>query len=239
MICGTYIPNKSPAVVRGFLLVLAFFFFQEAWAEEQQSQGYRFEQKVIRQFTGKENFETSYTSKWDIPAEFNTATGRPVSVKCIRWGNSVYLGDALRQRKISEPFEMVIGFYEADKKKGLARLKALHHLTIRPEDWNRWWGGITFEEIERLNAGIKNKPLEEAQAFARDLAAKLRKKPGIVDLNPKVNKDQRRIQCSIPFNVFFREIIGREPEAQVRFEILGKDFPESFRLGARSRYQSE
>jgi hypothetical protein len=77
-------------------------------AEEQQSQGYRFEQAVIRRITDQEKVDIPYTNEWDIPAEFNRQTARPISIKCIRWGNPIYLGDALRQRKIKEPFEMVL-----------------------------------------------------------------------------------------------------------------------------------
>jgi hypothetical protein len=204
-------------------------------AEEQQSQGYRFEQAVIRRITDQEKVDIPYTNEWDIPAEFNRQTARPISIKCIRWGNPIYLGDALRQRKIKEPFEMVLGFYEPETSSGLARLKALHHVVILPEVWSHYWGEIGLADIETLSAGIKNKPLAQAQSYASRMARQLRDKPGIIDLNPKVNKDQRRIQCSIPFERFYEDILKQKKEAQANLSLMGRSFPESFPLGVRSR----
>lgn len=220
----------------GFILSFSFLvLISRLGAEEQQSQGYFFEKAVIRQLTNLEKLDISYTGEWDIPADFNKQRGLPISVKFIRWGNSIYLGDALRQRRIAQPFEMVIGFYEADLKSKTARIKSLHHITIQPEQWEKWWGDITQEEISELAQGIKHKPLGEAQAFARNRARELRAKSGVIDLNPKVNKDQRRIQCSIPFRIFYRDVLKQEMMGQSAIQLDKKEFPQEFQLGARSR----
>ncbi|NJK92812.1 MAG: hypothetical protein HC904_13910 [Blastochloris sp.] len=211
-------------------------------AEEQQSQGYRFEKVVIRLLTGSEDLGTGYTSEWDIPAKFNHHSGRNISVKCIRWGNSVYLGDAMRQWQLGrgeESFEMVVGFYDIEEREGEGEAQAVlksgapggNHAGI----WRRSWGEITEAELAALIAGIKDKPLAEAQAYARAEAKRLRAKPGIIDINPKVNKDQRRIQCSIPFEVFYREILKAEPEPQTELKLWGQNVPPSLIAGSRSR----
>lgn len=221
--------------VKYFFISLCLLGVTSLRAEEQQSQGYRFEHEVIKQLTGLEKLEVPYTSDWDIPAEYNKKTGRPISVKFIRWGNSVYLGDALRQRKNKRVFEIVIGFYEPDLKSEYGIVQAVHHLVIEPQQWDKWWGEITEEEIQRLSDGIKNKPLAQAQAFGRVEAKRLRAKVGLIDVNPKVNKDQRRIQCSIPFELFYQEVIKQESTPQIKLELNHKPFPSKILLGARSR----
>jgi hypothetical protein len=206
-------------------------------AEEEQSQGYRFEREVILRLAGREELGTTYTEEWDIPAQWNQRTGLPVSIKFIRWGNAVYLGDALRQRKITMPFEMVVGFYDLEKESGQVRVLALHHLTIQPEAWKKWWGGVTEAELEQLSGGIKNKPLAEAQRYGRESAARLRDKSVLFSINPKVNQDQRRIQCSIPFQKFYQQVVGKEAEPQKVLLLWQKPFPEFFQAGMRSRQE--
>jgi len=231
--------RKTLAIWRGFLLPLGAVIgsLYSVQAEEVQSHGHRFEHAVIQQITGLEHLPISYTSEWDIPAEFNKKTGLPISIKFIRWGNSIYLGDALRQRTSRQPFEMILGFYEIDSTKKSALLQAIYHLSFKPEDWDRWWGQVSAAEIESLINGIKKKPLAEAQAYARKEAKRLLAKEGIIDINPKVNKDQRRIQCSIPFELFYSEIIKEKQLAQKNIELDGKSFPKTLKLGVRSRME--
>jgi len=52
-----------------------------------------------------------------------------------------------------------------------------------------------------------------------------------------VNKDQRRIQCSIPFELFYSEIIKEKQLAQKNIELDGKSFPKTLKLGVRSRME--
>ncbi|MFP4353101.1 MAG: hypothetical protein ACLFRP_00300 [Puniceicoccaceae bacterium] len=185
-------------------------------AEERQAHGLDFERRVWSHM-----FDQSYGADWDIPGGANLHNpGVPISLKYIRWGASVYLGDALRQRTIDEPFEMIVGFYEPEDRG--RRTVALHHLAFDPESWNDLWGGITAGELEAFGERIKEGTLEEARAYARGEAARLREKSKVFSINPKIDGSQRRIQCSIPFTVFYRQLVGAEPAQQENPELWGR-----------------
>ena len=194
-------------------------------ASEVQDHGYAFEKLVIRQLTGADLEGTDYTAEWDIPAAKNPRTGLPVSVKFAEWKNSVYLGDAIRQRKIDHAFELVVGFYQPDRVRGRAKIVAVHHLTFQPETWRGYWGTVELAELEELARVAKTGAIEPAQDAARPLAAELRKKSGVISINPKINQDQRRIQCSIPFTRFYGEVLKLPAEPQDELVLFGKPFP--------------
>jgi len=188
--------------------------------EERQSHGFDFEEQVWNHL-----FDRGYTDEWDIPGEANLRNpGVPISVKYIRWGSSVYLGDAIRQRSIQEPFEMVVGFHETVD--GERRTVAVHHLFFSPEEWAGYWGEVTADDLERFAARIQEGSVSEAQEFARERAADLRERSGVFSINPKINKDQRRIQCSVPFGRFYREWIDEEPVPQEELVLWGRELAE-------------
>lgn len=85
-----------------------------ASAQEVQQHGLVLEQWVRDTFF--DGYKPSnYTQKWDIPASENTRFGGvPVNPKAAKYGTPVDLGDALRQRKIAEPFILVVGFWRQD-----------------------------------------------------------------------------------------------------------------------------
>lgn len=204
-------------MIRFYVLCLVAISAFPLEAEEVQSHGFTFEQQVWNHMFGR-----GYTDDWDIPGSANLQNpGVPISVKYIQWKNSVYLGDAVRQRSIDEPFEMIVGFYqkEGDAKTTLA----LHQLHFTPEQWKALWGTITVADLEAFGEKIKQGTIQEAQDYARPHAAELRKKSGIFSINPKINKDQRRIQCSIPFTVFYREVVKQQPERQEKITLWGRE----------------
>ncbi|MBC2601522.1 hypothetical protein [Puniceicoccus vermicola] len=186
-------------------------------AEERQGHGLVFEQQIWNHL-----FQRGYTDEWDIPGEANLYhRGLPISVKYTQWGSSIYLGDAVRQRSIDIPFEMVVGFHETVE--GEKRTVAICDLVFTPEQWAAGWGDVTIEELEAFAEKIHEGSVEEAQAFARVRAAELREKSPVFSINPKINEDQRRIQCSVPFSVFFREWVGEEPQKQQILELWGRE----------------
>lgn len=202
-----------------FFIVLLVIGVVPAHAEEVQSHGFSFEQQVWNHLFGR-----GYTDDWDIPGAANLENpGVPISVKYIGWKNSIYLGDAIRQRSIDEPFEMVVGFYETSDS-GNKETVALHRLSFSPQEWGVLWGEITVEDLTNLAEAIQHGSIEEAQDFARKRAAELRAQSPVMSINPKINKDQRRIQCSIPFTVFYREVLRQKPAFQEKIELWGRPF---------------
>jgi hypothetical protein len=209
------------------VIALAFSPSAPLLAEEEQSHGFVFEQRVLGQAIGK-----GYTDEWDIPGKFNRANpGVPISVKLIQWGGAIYLGDALRQCSIDEPFEMVVGFYEKEP----SRIVALHSTVIQPERWHALWGTVTPRDIEKLMAIAKTGTLEEAREKTKVEAERLRSLTAGMSINPKLDENQRRIQCSLPFDIFHRELLGiKKPEQQKRLRLWGDPFPSKMELGQRS-----
>jgi hypothetical protein len=208
--------------MRVFLVVLCIWTaYPGLNAQEEQSHGNQFEQLVWNHL-----FQRNYTDKWDIPGEANLINpGIPISVKCIKWKNSIYLGDALRQRQIDHPFELIVGFYQEKDDTQTLELVALHRVLVSPEQWKQWWGSVREEDLSLLTARIRETDLATAQKYARKQAALLRSKAPVISINPKVNKDQRRIQCSIPFTVFYREVLQQEPDPQNHIRLWGRSFP--------------
>ena len=219
--CPDSLPNFThPNSRRSLLLLAALALGVPSFLPgvERQSHGFAFEEQVWNHL-----FDRGYTDEWDIPGAANLRNpGVPISVKYIRWGSSIYLGDAIRQRTIAEPFEMIVGFHETVD--GERRTVAIHHLTFSPEEWEQAWGEITAGELEAFAERIQEGTVEDAQNFARERAAELRQRSGIFSINPKINKDQRRIQCSIPFTRFYKEWIGTEPVQQENLELWDRPF---------------
>ncbi|MEM6820721.1 MAG: hypothetical protein AAF558_02100 [Verrucomicrobiota bacterium] len=220
--------KDSSKLVFQFALVLSVFVWTiPTDAAEEQAHGFSFEQLVWNHMFGR-----GYTDDWDIPGSANLITpGIPISVKFIQWKNSVYLGDAVRQWSINESFEMVVGFYE--KRDGVAEVVALHQISFSPEEWRILWGDVTLAELEAFSAQIKQGTIDEAQTFARTRAAELRKRSGVFSINPKINKDQRRIQCSWPFTKFYRDVMKQEAVKQKDIELWSRPFSKKIQLGKR------
>lgn len=189
---------------------------------EVQSHGFTFERWV--RDTLFEGYEGDYGQEWDIPAEANRSEllpkelrGLAVSVKTARFGSPIGLGDILRQRRIDRPFLMIVGFWRKHSETekwfediGWARFSA--------ESWSRLWGNLSPQVIDELDEKVKSFGFGQhvaARSFARNWKKNtLELKSCRIVVNPKIDsKDQRRIQCSLPFRVFW-EHAAREPRRQ-------------------------
>lgn len=198
---------------------------------EVQSHGFVFEEWVKRTCFG--DYAGMPTQEWDIPAEHNSAPevhddlrNLPVSVKISTHGSPINLGDALRQRNIDVCFLMIVGFWtqRTDTEKwiediGVAKFTA--------HGWRDLWGTLDAGALEEIDSCIKDPSVDHTTA--RKLAQDWKKKIGDAEcqivINPKIDsKSQRRIQCSLPFNVFWA-YAGREPRRVDSPDLFGHEFP--------------
>lgn len=170
----------------------------------------------------------SYTQRWDIPASANRNHGAiPVNHKAIKHGSAVDLGDALRQYEIDEPFLLILGFWQQDG--DAKRMVNIIATEISPEVWRRLWGPVTYADLRRLDALIKDPgpTVEET----RRLALKMKSSPpftgAVIQLNPKIdNHGQRRLQCSIRFSdVFMHLAPAADPQPRERPALFGVAYP--------------
>ena len=196
-------------------------------AQEVQSHGLVFERWVRDTFFDGYK-PASYTQRWDIPAAANRDHGAiPVNPKAVKHGTAVDLGDALRQYEIDEPFLLILGFWSLEGE--VKRIVNIIAPEISPELWRKLWGPVTYADLRRLDALIKDTgpSVEET----RRLALKMKNSPpftqAVIQVNPKIdNHGQRRLQCSIRFSDLFKHFApDAYPSPQARPALFGVEYP--------------
>jgi hypothetical protein len=201
-----------------------------AGAAEEQAHGLMFERWLCGTFF--EGYEPKhYTQKWDIPAEANKKHGGiPVNPKVAKYGMPLGMGDALRQIEINEPFLLIVGFWEqvTPTEKRFINAQAVR---VEPEAWRKLWGQVTHADLERMVAVVKDTSLSLDEARRR--VAGMKKQPPfngtVIELNPKLDHSQRRLQCSIGFSAFFDHLApGADRKRQDAPVLLGEPVPAQF-----------
>jgi hypothetical protein len=189
------------------VFLLTLLALHPAQAREVQNHGLWFEHWLCDTFFAGYR-APNYTQKWDIPAAANPHHGHlPVNPKAIKYGSPIGLGDALRQFDIStqnESFILILGFWE-QANPHTKRWVNLQAPTISPSQWQRLWHPITRTDLEKLDRVIKDNSLtiEQARAAAQAIKNQPPFNQAIITLNPKIDKSQRRLQCSLSFQAFF------------------------------------
>lgn len=195
-------------------------------AAEVQQHGLAFEHWVADAFFGGYR-ASGVTGQWDIPASANREHGGiPVNPKATKYGEAVGLGDALRQFDIDEPFLLVVGFWRQDGrgKKFVQSLAA----RVTPEQWRALWAPVTRDDLVVLDRLVKDtsRPLAEVR---REALARKRRPPfsaAVIQVNPKIDRSQRRLQCSISFARLFEALAPEADRRPVeRPEIFGRPIP--------------
>jgi hypothetical protein len=208
------------------LLILA----SSASAREVQSHGLVFEKWLRDTFFGG-HVPESYTQRWDIPAEANTQHGGiPVNPKAIKYGTPLDFGDALRQFEITEKkerFLLIVGFWEQTTPTLKTWVNA-QTVEISPADWARLWHPVSRADLEKLDRVIKDKSLSIEAARTR--AQEIKKAPpftqSVMQVNPKIDDRQRRLQCSLRFADFFTHLASMsDPGKQKEPKVFGITIP--------------
>jgi len=227
---------------RFLLLILFLAALSGSRAEEVQAHGLIFEHWVCDTFFGGYR-PPVYTQKWDIPAAANSAHGGvPANPKATRFGTPVGLGDALRQYDIEEPFLLIFGYWEqvAPTEKRFVKLLGLR---VEPAAWRGLWGPVTWADLERLNALIKDRSLSPVEARLR--AQELKTQPpfsrAVFVLNPKIDaQGQRRLQCSLRFADVLKYLAPEvSPEPETHPALWGVPFPGPVVSGPRRFGEAE
>jgi len=218
----------------------------DAGNQARQQHGMDFE-KWLKDTFFQSYAQTGYTDKWDalnvvFKKEFLNYTSNflslPVSIKTCKYSSPIGFGDAIRQFKNTQDFLLIVGFWHSSgAEKKFLSVKAVR---IVAAEWHKLFvGTISGGELEkdrlkseeiarkiyRLDRTIKTTPdYRDARKNAR--AEKQALPEMEIVLNPKIDsKNQRRLQCSLPFNVFWNRFAK---EAQVKDEnctFWGKTVP--------------
>jgi hypothetical protein len=208
---------------------------------EVQKHGFTFE-KWVRD-TLFRGYEGNYMQKWDVPPDHNKHPAMdslhralPVSIKTAGFGSPIGLGDALRQRSTDQPFVMIAGFW-TQRTATEKWFEAIGAAKFRAKEWSALWGSLTLDNIAELDAMVKD--MSKSHTIARKRAQEWKKRffadsGSCIVLNPKIDsKAQRRVQCSLPFSVFW-EFAGAEPERVDAPELYGIPFENPIVSSART-----
>jgi hypothetical protein len=175
-----------------------------------QAHGFKNELMVIDRYNL--NKATSYTAKWDAIAPRIVVGQRvikdvPTSIKTIREGGSVDMGDIFRHAKNGNDFVLHVDFYRGPR----SELNIVETYTIYIES-GKWRSLFEFGHYDFLRGCLH----EITNSYSDDLKWKSmmaemnklwRREERIVHLAPKRDhKKQKRIQCTIP-NRKFRELL--------------------------------
>jgi hypothetical protein len=140
--------------------------------------------------------DVSYTSPHDIPEEFND--GIPASVKSSV-GDTCDCGDALRMFNNSklDKYQMIRGRFE--QVGGQKHLREVHLIDLS-KSTEILWGTITHDDVVALSELTKTyRPgNEDVRKAVHSMKDELNKKSGLMQFRPKMDSQQRRLQCSIP-----------------------------------------
>ncbi len=199
-----------------------------------QGHGFSLEKDIMRMIyhmTEDEIKSIPYTSKVDIPAEFNRLDHCDVSIKTSCSPHMVCMADCLRfydSVSSKTPIHMIVVHYNqiGDIKKIMTIIEI--DLT---DSCEALFGSLTRAEIETLDRAVKaipqkKKPTEEERKTMYDIRDSLQKQSGAIHLDIKCNSTQSRLQCS--FNRF-QKFIENHPT-----RIIAKSNTHEFRGGALS-----
>lgn len=201
---------------------------------EVQRHGFDFENWIKETFF--EDSKSDYTQKWDVPAEANHLVkipkelqGLPVSIKTCKFGSPINFGDALRQFKNEEDFLLIAGFWQQSG--DYKNFVAVEGVKITSSKWRNLFSPLNLADLIFLDSTIKNieSHYSEARKTAKEIKNSAKFKQTKIILNPKIDsKTQRRLQCSLPFNVFWRDFVGTEPYQKIDSELFGEKVPNPF-----------
>lgn len=114
-------------------------------------------------------------------------------------------------------FTFVVGFW--DRKGARKRVVRVVVAKVTAQTWRRLWGRLTRSQLDALARAVsaRGEDYEAARRRAKEGKAKLAAEANLIVLNPKIDsKGQRQLQCSLPFDAFFSQIVGEndpQPEA--------------------------
>ncbi len=199
-----------------------------------QAHGFSLEKDIMRMIyhmTEEEIKSIPYTSKVDIPAEFNRLDHCDVSIKTSCSPHMVCMADCLRfydSVSSKTPIHMIVVHYSqiGDIKKIMTIIEM--DLT---DSCEALFGSLTRAEMETLDRAVKaipqkKKPTEEERKTMYDIRDSLQTQSGAIHLDIKCNSTQSRLQCS--FNRF-QKFIENHPT-----RIIAKSNTHEFRGGALS-----
>lgn len=166
-----------------------------------------------------------------IPKEFREL---PVSIKTCKLGSPIGFGDALRQFRNEEDFLLIVGFWTQTG--NYKNFVAVEGAKVTSDSWRNLFLPVTLADLIVLDSTIKNVELHysEVRQGAKEIKSSEKFRQAKIVLNPKIDsKTQRRLQCSLPFSIFWRDFVRKEPYQKIDSQLFGEKVPNPFLSSSR------
>lgn len=214
----------------------------ETCKEESQAHGFKWEKDILINVYGvtkQELEDIKYTSKMDLPGKFNKLDKANLSVKTTG-SKLVCMGDSLRIfNEVQENVHLVVITY--DQLESEKKVKSIVEIDLTKTK-ELLFGDLTIDELTSLDKLIKSvpqkrRPTEDERKEIYRLRDELSKKlPGYLQLNPKLDSSQSRLQCSFPnFTKFITENDDRVIEKSSTNEFRGGSIQQTIKSNKRVR----
>ena len=134
-----------------------------------------------------------------------------------------------------EDFLLIVGFWKQNG--NYKNFVAVEGVKIIADEWRKLFLPLHSGDLILLDSAIKNTEsyYSEARKRAKEIKNFDKFKQTKIVLNPKIDsKTQRRLQCSLPFNVFWQEFVGKESYQNIDCELFGEKVPNPFLSSSRT-----
>lgn len=168
---------------------------------ERQKHGFVFEEAILAELGATK--EANYTGKWD-----GYIGSTPISVKNIKMGSAIDMGDYFRNAHTTEDFLFIVNFYDGSENE-------VHFLFIPGEKWQGYFSTDATEAYAHVFDGITNDPSDDAKWTARINGLKKKYNTSKAPFCPRFKRDhksQRRVQGAINNKMFYNHFL---PEYEV------------------------
>ena len=169
---------------------------------EVQRHGFIWEKELLRIYgaTPEELEGIGYTSKMDLPAQFNRLDHVDVSIKTTCNASSVCMADCLRMfDAVQGALHLTVVHYKQDQ--DVKKVVSITEIDLT-DSRSLLFGTLTREQLQELDRVVKlvpqkRKPTPEEHTAMYTLRNELQKLSGAIHLDIKCNSTQSRLQCSL------------------------------------------
>jgi hypothetical protein len=172
---------------------------------ERQSHGFDYERLIIKKYNLKRSEDTRHDAY--------TIDNTPVQIKCIKFGQSIDMGDYYRNKTKKQDFILIIGFWK-NKRDNIVEEHIIH---VNHKKWDSLFRYSKAEEMKNELKEISNSYSDDKKwkAFMQKHKYYWNKQKRRVQLRFKRDHNsQKRIQCAINKTDFYNYFVKWEDEAK-------------------------
>lgn len=211
---------------------------------QSQAHGFIFENE-IREIVFDLRCEKNNTDIHDIPKEKNKLNkNENISIK-VTGSKTLCCADIIRfykylEDKNSKHTIIIIKYKQTNNSK---IIECIYEIDYNEKCHKLLFGNLPLEELKKFCDGVKSIPKNVSGHKAKEIFDYLNEKKKLetkynlkIQINPKVDSSQSRVQCSIPnFEILLKDFIIYKSSIEIPNMIRGKEISSSINSPARSR----